>query len=157
MNSGNSGGASASGTSGEQQAASAQQLVDDLHAGKISFNEYQQKWDAMKPKDVPVKVTTEQLDFYAEKGLISERQYNQAMGEMTKTGSKQATVVMAPSSSEGLSSNRKKEQKQKESNKDNSKDNQPPQQPTNTKKTSTDEARILYLRRRLIGLVERIR
>ncbi|KAK4015683.1 hypothetical protein OUZ56_030657 [Daphnia magna] len=130
---------------GEAEIAAAQQLVEDLDAGKITFEEYQQKWDAMKPKggfdNAPVKVNADQLQSYYDNGIINKRQYNQATKEMAAAGGKNVTVNVplnqAPTS-------------------DCASGNQPPQKPTENKR-SKPACRVSVLRQRLTELLNRIR
>ena len=113
------------------QVAAAQQLVDDLHAGKISWNEYIQKWNTMKPKDVSVKVNADQLRTHYANGNIPESQYNHAIQEMSKNGSGKVTVVLNASLKSGPTST--------------SGSQQPPQQPTeiNRPENLADDVREL--------------
>ena len=128
------------------QVAVAQQLVDDLHAGKISWNEYTQKWNTMKPKDVPVKVNADQLRTHYANGNIPKSQYNKGMQEMSKNGSGKTTVVLNASLKSGPTST--------------SGSQQPPQQPTENNRPEDLDNRervIRELRQRLKKLLEEIR
>ncbi len=82
--------------------AASEQMGNDFLEGRISYPELHQKYGAIKPKEVPsIKVSAEQLESYFSKGFITGPQYNQAIGEMAKTGSK-LTEVIIPSSTDRL-------------------------------------------------------
>lgn len=133
------GSASPAAPAGEAEIAAAQQLVEDYDAGKITFKEYQQKWDAMKPK-----VNADQLQSYYDNGVITEREYNQSMKEMAAADGKNVTVNVplnqAPTS-------------------DCASGNQPPQKPTENKRSEPKcpVSGLRQLRERLTELLKRIR
>ncbi|KAI9550557.1 hypothetical protein GHT06_005059 [Daphnia sinensis] len=143
------GNAGAAAAAGEAEAAAAQQLFEDLDAGKITYNEYQQKWNAMKPKggldNVPVKVNKDQFwkrSTHYDKGSMTKKQYNQAKEEIAAAGGKNVTVnvpLNQEPTSDGASDG-----------------NQPPQKPTENK-SSEPECRVSVLRQRLTELLNRIR
>ena len=124
----------------------AQQLGDDLEAGKITYQEYTQKWNAMKPKDVLVKVNADQFRLHYVNGNILESQSNDAenVQEWQRKGDcRSKRFIQQRASTSGSQ--------------------QPPQQPTENNRPENldirenEEKLIRDLRQRLKKLFEEIR